>query len=95
MAGTSINIRAFDRTIYVGADSATLEIIKTETLAEMSRLRLAGQDFGLPGGRTRHGVRYDQLMQELSCVLYALNANADSESGVPSQTQITVADLSS
>jgi hypothetical protein len=59
-------------TAYVHFDVATLQTMKTEAEAERSRLLLAGQNFGLPGGRTRGGVSFEHLMQHLSAINYAL-----------------------
>jgi hypothetical protein len=46
--------------------------MKTEAEAERSRLLVAGQNFGMPCGRTRGGVAFDQLMAHLAAINYAI-----------------------
>lgn len=80
-----------DRTAYYLLDSATLQTLKTEVLAEMSRQRLAGAGFGLPGGRRRDGVLYRDLMEELAVITSAIAYAGGSASGTVVQS--TQADL--
>jgi len=75
-------------TDYVHFDSATLATMKTEAEAERTRLLAAGQTFGLPGGRTRGGVMFSDLMHHLAAINYAIGVLNGS------LTEDTVADCS-
>jgi hypothetical protein len=63
---------AIGLTAYVHFASATLQTMKTEAEAEMSRQMVAGQNFGMPGGRTRGGILFTDLMNHLAAINYAL-----------------------
>lgn len=60
-------------TAYIHLSLADLNTMLTEVKAEMSRQRVAGSKFNLPGGRQREGVQYDILSQELAAIQYAIS----------------------
>lgn len=57
---------------YVHFSTATLQTMKTEAEAEMSRQLLAGGTFSMPGGRSRGGVQFADLSNHLAAINYAL-----------------------
>lgn len=58
-------------TEYVHFDSVTLATMLTEAEAERARLMVAGQSFGMPGGRNRTGISFSDLMAHIAAIRYA------------------------
>jgi hypothetical protein len=74
---------------YVHFSTATLQTMKTQAEAEMSRQLVAGGNFSMPGGRSRGGVPFADLSNHLAAINYALGI---ADGSVITQT---VADCSS
>ena len=58
--------------------------------AEITRQLLAGANFGMPGGRTRGGVNFADLVAVAAALNYAIGL----QGGTPTVVTETVADLS-
>lgn len=63
---------AIDRTAYLSWTETELATERDKIQAEIDRQRTAGGSFGLPGGRSRSGVPYQVLLDELLAIKWAL-----------------------